>query len=220
MTMALIGGWGEPLSATRYREVIAQTVKRFDCCCGFCGVRMPQTANQPFAGLQACPIEDGLSPELANLVPLCPVCVRFNNLEKLKGCGQFVELPWLSQGQLTNLLRFFYCAQASTDANVRKSRIYLASNSVLQELARTPSSWGEFHFDGSVERVMDAVKGHTGYIEGKADKPLYIDRLRFLWRPEPFKEAITFWSPTIETQLLNAEYRDAGYEPLEEVSES
>lgn len=213
MTMALIGPWGEPLSGARYGEVIAQTVNRARCRCGFCGVQMPQTASEPLAGLQVCTVEDGLSVELANLVALCPVCVKFNSLEKLKGCGQFVEMPYFSQGQLTNFLRYIYCAQTSTDESVRKSRIYLASNSLLQTFARTPSAWAEYHFDGSVERVIDAVKGHAGYIDGQGGRPLYIDRLRFLWRPEPFSEAIKFWTPTIETQILSEEYRDAGETP-------
>tara|TARA_R100001039_G_C1838330_1_gene100020 strand:+ start:409 stop:945 length:537 start_codon:yes stop_codon:yes gene_type:complete len=169
---------------------------------------MPQTANEPFAGLRVCAREEGLAIELANLVPLCGVCVRFNDLNNLIGCGQFVELPWLSQGQLTNMLRVIYCAQASSSADIQKSRVYQGSNGLLQTLARTPAEWEEHHFDGSVERVMDAVKAHTGFVDGEHPSPLYIDRLRFFWRPEVFKDDIAFWTPTIETQILNEEYRE------------
>lgn len=206
MSPRLIHNWGNPLSPKTHSSLIIQAVKRFDGCCLYCNFKMPQTANNPYAGLSVCKLNPEGSAELENVVTLCAFCVNFNDLSNLIGKGVFVELPWFSQSQINNLLRIVYCAQISTDKSIQSTRVYQGSSAILNSLSRIPREWSETDFDGSVEKVLKAVNDHTGFFE-KTDPNdvLYIDRLRFFFSPTPFKDAIEYWSPTVESQIMQVE---------------
>lgn len=206
MSLRLIQNWSNPLSPTTHSSLIIQAVKRHDGRCLYCNLQMPQTANNPYAGLSVCKLNPEGSAELENLVTLCDFCVNFNDLKNLIGKGVFVELPWFSQSQLNSILRIVYCSQASRDKSIQSTRVYQGSNAVLESLARTPSEWVKSGFDGSVEMVIKAEADHTGYFEKtNPNDVLYIDRLRFYFSPILFKESIEFWTPTIESQIMKVE---------------
>lgn len=206
MAIRLIHNFGEPLSPQTHSSLIIQAVKHYEGCCLYCGVQMPQTGSNPYAGLSVCKFNRDGSAEIDNLITLCDFCCNFNSLEKLKGKGQFVELPWLSQSHLTNFLRVVYCSQASTDKSIQTTKIYQGSSAILESLARSPKEWAACGFDGSVEMVIKAVRDNTGFIDKtNPNDVLYIDRLRFFFSPVPFKTSIDFWLPTIESQIIKAE---------------
>lgn len=203
--MRLLGDWGPVLSMETHGEAVREAVKASRGCCAYCGFRAPITSTHPTAGLVGALRFAGLAPEPDNLVTLCAFCEKLNSLESLKGCGSFVEVPWLSQSQLTNLLRVTYCVQASTERYIQQTNLYQGSNAIVKALARTPKGWKERNFDGSVERIIDAVRDHRGFIDASEGQTVYIDRLRFCFAPEPFEAAIEHWAPTVEAQLIQEE---------------
>jgi hypothetical protein len=205
MELRLIGNWTKPLSVKTHNSLIIQAVKRSGGCCQYCGVRMPMTATHPNGSLSVCVIDKESSIELDNLITLCAFCVNFNDIQNLVGKGTFVELPWLTQTDLTNILRIVYSVQSSNDPIVKSHYIYQGSGAILEALGRTPSAWSEFNFDGSVESVIKLIDESTGYFERKdVNEVLYLDRLRFFFHPSAFVEAIDFWRPTVEAQIIKS----------------
>lgn len=210
MDLDLLGDWGEPLSPSKYDGLIRQAVERSAGCCAYCKVQMPVTGTSRYAGLHACPYPRGAAPELPNLVTLCSFCVHLNSLDNLKNKGVFVELPWLSQSELINILRIVYCVQKSDNPTLRNTGVYKASSALVEALARLPRKWEEHYFDGSVERVSEAVSAHKGFEDKEnPEHVVYINRLRFFFHAEEFKDALQFWLPTIEAQIMNAESEEA-----------
>ncbi|UUA75189.1 hypothetical protein [Cellvibrio sp. QJXJ] len=203
MKLQLIGHWSKPLAADKHNSLIIQAVKRFDGCCAYCAVKMPMTVTHPHGGLSVCLKDNEVPLELDNLLPLCAFCVNFNDINNLKGSGSFVELPWITQSDLTNILRVIYCVQTSSDPFVKSSYIYQGSSAILEELGRAPKQWDDFYFDGSVEKVIEAYDSAFGFFDKRSSSEvLYVDRLRFFFLPDKFKAAIDFWRPTIEAQII------------------
>lgn len=203
MQLKLIGQWTDPLSKETHDSLIVQAIKRFDGCCAYCGVKMPMTVTHPHGGLSVCIRDVESSIELQNLIPLCGFCVNFNDIRKLQGLGTFIEMPWLTQSDINNLLRIVYCVQSSNDHYIKSSYIYQGASAIVEAIGRTPKQWSEFFFDGSVEKVIEAIDTSFGFFDKrKSDDILYIDRLRFFFHPQNFVEDIEFWRPTIESQIL------------------
>lgn len=205
MQLKLIGKWTKPLRKETHDSLIVQAIKRFDGCCAFCGVKMPMTITHPHGGLSVCIRDRESSIELENLIPLCAFCVNFNDVHNLKGLGTFIEMPWLSQSDINNLLRVVYCVQSSNDPYVKSSYIYQGASAIVETIGRTPEQWSEFYFDGSVEKVIEAIDTCFGFFDKRTSNDiLYIDRLRFFFHPQKFIDAIEFWRPTIEAQILKS----------------
>lgn len=203
--MKLIGSWSNPLSIKSHGDLIEQAARQSEGRCDYCGFLNALTDVNPTGGLRACVRDARLPVELRNLVCLCGFCVNLNNLDNLRGKGVFVELPLFKQSQLINILRIIYCTQSSTNPTIKDSTVYQGSTAVLRELTRIPEEWGEFEFDGSVEHIINAERTSRGYSEAIKNRQNYIDRLRFLFRPEPFLVDIQNWLPSIEAQVANAE---------------
>jgi len=202
----LIGTWSDPLDRESYHEAVHKAVKRSEGVCAYCGFKSPRSLANPQAGLNVCLLDPSGAPDANNLVTLCDICVRFNDLRNLIGLGEFVELPWLTQSQVTNMLRIAYCVQASSNSMVKQTRLYQGAHAILDELARTPKAWEENGFDGSVEKVMQAEADHRGYMDKvQSSDVVYIDRLRFFFSPSAFKESIQLWLPTVENQVMQVE---------------
>lgn len=203
MNLRLIGKWTNPLSVKTHNSLITQAVKRAGGCCQYCGVRMPMTATHPHGGLSVCVRDNESSIELNNVLTLCAFCVNLNDLHNLIGKGVFVELPWITQSDLTNILRIVYTIQSSLDPIVRSHYIYQGSNAILETLGRIPKAWEGIYFDGSVESILKLLNDSTGFIERKdQSEVLYVDRLRFFFHPAVFADAIDFWRPTVEAQII------------------
>ena len=212
--MDLIGDWTDPLlqedeykiGEGQYYSLLKQVAQETKGTCQCCGFQMPLSSTDPTGALNLClsPRESVVDKD--NAVTLCDGCVRLNSLDNLAGAGQFVELPWISQSDLTNALRVIYCVQASNDERVHKTRVWQGSNNILTALARHPENWKPLGFDGSPEMVKDTIDNDKGFYqkEGKNSR-LYIDRLRFFFHRKAEPPAIERWKPVIETQVIQAE---------------
>lgn len=203
--MLLLGKWEDPLGADHHHTLIADAARKANGTCAYCGFRTPISPTLPYAGLRACVIEPGLPVEPNNIVVLCGFCANMNSLSNLDGKGRFVELPWFTQSQLTNILRTIYCVQLSTDRAVTQTSLYRGSNALLKNLSRNPREWTVSGFDGTPASLKRVLLRHTGYTQSKSDRPQYINRLRFMFSPEPFETELREALATIEAQVISGD---------------
>ena len=204
--MKVIGEWTNPIDPNTSMDLVKESVKRKNGTCEYCGFKMPITEVNPLAGLNVCLAHGGMTPEISNTVTLCAFCVKLNSLENIHNNGSpigiFIEMPWLKQSDLINILRIIYCAQSSNLPEIKNTVSYIASTHLSQILLRIPAEWNRYHFDGTANSLIKALQKNKGYSDKKISDQSYYERLRLYISREQFEHAITLWQPIVEAQLL------------------
>lgn len=211
--LSAIGRWGTALKTETHNDIIERVCANNDYCCQFCGFKTAKTESSPSGGLKVCSETKALSVDIDSCFALCDICSRFNSLDNLitpdadkEEYGRFVELPWVSQSDLTNTLRVLYCVQflgegdSQTAKTIKNLPIYKSSDAALNSLRRIPKEWYALSFEGKAETVKASATLFDGYNTNESNP--YYDRLRFYFFPEKFRSRLEYWAPFIESELL------------------
>jgi hypothetical protein len=213
--LSILGCWADPIDTSKHSKLVTSVVDRFDYRCLYCSLRATPTPNYPHGKLNICLADAKLSLESKNCISLCDFCVRLNSLENMKVqkvadknivIGSFVELPWIKQSQLNNLIRTAYCYEYLSRDDVAKEFLkntpFLKNiNGFIRKVTNTPDKWESMGFDGSAEKLDSTLKDFTGFSQNNQGV-MYIDRLRFVFSEEYFSESISYWSDLIRQDVI------------------
>lgn len=189
--MLWLGNWADLDDRVDLDERI-RLIQAYDCTCQYCGMKTVLTSKSPMGYFNLYLKDQSLPSEPRNWVPICDMCSNLNSLEKLKGKGNLIEATWCTQSELINLVRLAYLTDAieGLDWGKLKSASY---DMCLNYINKIPEEWSTYNWDGRIENIKDMSDDFRLFF----DKRAYINKLRFVYSPEPFKEALEYWAPYI-----------------------
>ena len=192
--LKLLGSWSQPLTSVDVQDLQA-AIERFDCKCQFCGLQTHLSPKVPLGHFDVCVRDRSLPNEPANWVPLCKMCVTLNDIRNLDKKGSFIEAPWCSQSRLTNVLRLSYAISLSPE--LEWGALKEASSRFLIAIDNSPKEWATVEWSGEVSGLSSILSNSPFPYADKA----YLHALRFRFDMEPFKDAIAYWTPSLEQQV-------------------
>ncbi|WP_286241096.1 HNH endonuclease [Neptuniibacter halophilus] len=202
--MLLIGNWSDPIQPEEAGgvQVLHDFISRKGCVCEFCGTQTRLSAKEPLGHFHVCRLDRQLPNEPANWVTLCCICSDLNSLDKLKGKGSFIEAPWISQGQLTNLLRLAYAVSVRPEAEW--GTVGSSASAFLNAIDSTPEAWASIKWAGQVESLQFVMDRMVHPFSRGA----YANSLRFRFDLDPYEDAIRYWAVALEKLAMAAQSTD------------
>ncbi|SIQ99452.1 HNH endonuclease signature motif containing protein [Marinobacterium stanieri] len=196
---SVLGNWSAPITGVDVAE-LQRVIESFDHRCQYCGFQTYLTAQVPLGHFHVVVRDKRLHSEPANWVPLCDMCVDFNQLDLLEGKGMFIEAPWISQGRLNNVVRTCYAMTLSS--GTEWGDMAQAADRLLRAIDCPPKQWSEMDWKGE-PNILQEVLEKAPYAFPKS---AYLSKLRVRLDRAPYEEAIRYWINPIERSWFASEY--------------
>lgn len=207
MYLAALGDWNDPIPTEGNEQFIASVISNSGCRCMYCGFSSTQTANEPYGKLKVCSTHRENVVDVHSCITICEFCVRLNRISNLENAGDpigtFVELPWMTQSEVNNMLRVIYCYDylaSLPDSDLLNTKIHMACAKLSKVMSKIPSEWKQYGFDGSPSSLQTFLDGYSGYKQDSGST-LYVDRLRFVTFENSLKDSIQYWSSLLELEI-------------------
>lgn len=187
----LLGNWSAPVQSADISALQA-AIERYGCTCQYCGTTTHLSPKAPLGHFVVVVSDHRLPSEPANWVPLCKMCAQLNDLDNLEGKGSFIEAPWVSQSRLTNIIRLSYSISLSPDQEW--GDLKEASTRFLIAIDSAPKEWTALGWKGDPASLKQVLENSPFPYSNRS----YLQGLRFRFDLEPFKEEVSYWSPSLQ----------------------